>query len=558
MSRLHKSIHKGAAFSGNASDISDDFHSTLSAKLNSLSIQGNAHPALSSNSGSVESRAGSLRSPLSRQESRQNSMLSLLVDPEANESSSNDRSDENSERSGAADSMNSSRDASTKGSTTRTRMKIYTVPDLIRVLGMSSRESTRSGIGKNEREVLFAHLYRMVISSNSEVYMGEIGPNDEDFINLFNLKNSIDNSSTDADGAIVFEWDAWIRCIDAYGCIGVDEVASDVVELVFPMLLKTISQLETVKHKDEIDLAMRKKIDLCIWSFMSLVLFIFYDSENYGMLEHARLFLRFVQNDILEDDGIVSSCLYMVGLALGLAWESGRAVAEFIEDEVLETVKLVLTNKKRKGSKLTAAVLTGLCFELLQKDEGDEAEDGGADDEKENGDQQLNDLAFEEFTTLAAELDMLANEGGKKSGKKGKAAKNVFREVLNTINKTPANDELDAIAVTKSKNIDVRTWFTYIRVQVLRFVLGNELSNWLAKSRDIRGMLKKKRKGAAYSMTGGDDYNYDHGDDVDDDPSTAVGGLTGSRDRKSHKELDKERTKQLQKERRAKEEELNK
>lgn len=549
MSKLHKSIHKGTPFSGNASDISDEFHSTLSAKLSSLSIQGNAHSASSSIPGSAESRAGSLRSPLSRQESRQNSMLSLLVDPEADESISHDQSDGVSTGSGADDSQNNSRNGSTRGSASRTRMKIYTVPDLIHVLGMSARESTRSGIGKNEREILFAHLYRMVISSNSEVYMGEAGANDEDFINLFNLKNSIDNTGSDDEGNIGFEWDAWIRCVDAYGCIGVDEVASDVVELVFPLLLKTICQLESAKNGDDIDLTTKRRIDLCIWSFMSLVLFIFYDSENHGMLEHAKLFLRFIQKDTLEDDGIISSCLYMVGLALGLAWESGRGVKELIEDEVLETIRMILCSKKRKGSKLTAAVLAGLCFELLQKDIDEETEAADSDEE------DTSDFSNEEFTEIAKELDLLANEGGKKSGKKGKVAKNVFREVLNTINRTPDNEELDAIAVSKSKNIDVRTWFTYIRVQVLRFVLGSELSTWLAKSRDMRNMLKKKRKDGKFSSSGGDEYDHNDDDEVVD---TTIGGSAGSRDRKANKDLEKERTKQLNKERRAKEEELSK
>ena len=476
-------------------------------------------------------------------------MLSLLVDPEADESISHDHSDDVSTGSGADDSQNNSRNASTRGSASRTRMKIYTVPDLIHVLGMSARESTRSGIGKNEREILFAHLYRMVISSNSEVYMGEVGANDEDFVNLFNLRNSIDNAASDDEGNIGFEWDAWIRCVDAYGCIGVDEVASDVVELVFPMLLKTICQLETAKNRDEIDLTTRRRIDLCIWSFMSLVLFIFYDSENHGMLEHAKLFLRLIQNDTLEDDGIISSCLYMVGLALGLAWESGRSITELIEDEALEAVRMTLNSKKRKGSKLTAAVLAGLCFELSQKDDD---EDSG--EEREVDKEETDDFSHEEFIAIAKELDLLANEGGKKSGKKGKVAKNVFREVLNTINRAPDNEELDAIAVSKSKNIDVRTWFTYIRVQVLRFVLGSELSNWLAKSKDIRNMLKKKRMDGKFSSSGGDEYNHDDDDDVGD---TSIGGSASSRDRKPNKELEKERTKQLHKERRAKEEELN-
>lgn len=548
MSKLHKSIHKsggnsGTAESGNASSASssDDFYSILTSKLNNLNIQGGTgiteHESLGG-------RSGSLRSPLSRQESRQNSMLSVLIDPESSFDGGNvTGSDTNS------DSLSNSRDGSSAGTVSKLRMKVYTVPDLIKVLGMSSRESTRSGIGKNEREVLFAHLYRMIISINSDIYMGDIGANDEDFGRLFNLKNNL-NLDSGLEDSVEFEWEAWIRCIDAYGCIGVDEVASDVVELVFPMLLKNIGQLQTIKSDEEMSANMIRKIELSIWSFMCLILFIFYDSENHGMLEHVKLFLQFLQNEKIDNwDSITSSCLFMIGVALSLAWESGRNVQDIIEYEVLEMIKLILANNKKKNnSKVTAAVLAGLCFELTTK------EDSGEDEtEEDDGDDEfLND----EFEAIAKELEILANEGSKKAGKKGKTAKNIFRQVLNTITQTTDSEELDAIAISKSKNINVKTWFTYIRLQVLRFVLGNELSNWLAKSKDIRGMLKMRS--VDRSGNSGNDYGFgDDSDDEDTYESGEIGGVlsAGSGDAKSKKDAQKERTKLLNKQRKAKEEE---
>ncbi|KAG0679565.1 hypothetical protein C6P42_005489 [Pichia californica] len=535
MSKLHKSMHKTSSLElGESNDFSatgnssDEFYSILTNKLNNLNIQGANISNLGINS-SNDSRSGSLRSPLSRQESRQNSMLSFIIDPEIEGENSSGLSNEIGEN---ISNSSESRDGSSMKN--KFKVKVYTIPDLINVLNMSSRELTRNRIGQNEIEILLSHLYRMIISINNEVYMGNIGGNDEDFLNLFNIKNLINSDNS-------FLWEVWIRCLTSYGCIEVDEVASEVVESVFPILLKTINEIDNDDEKDY------KKIDLSIWSFMSLILFIFYDSENHGILEHAKLFLHFLQSEKLNNDKVIESCIYMIGISLSLAYESGRFIKDFIQFELLETLKLLLLNNKRKGCKKSVAVLVGFCFELLELDKITDSENDINSDNNE-----VDDFLIEEFDTIASEIEILANEGSKKSGKKGKVAKNVFRQVLNTLNKSSnkddEDDELDAIPISKSKNIDIKTWFTYIRVQILRFVLGNELSSWLAKSKDISGMLKRR---SIESKNNSSFSNENYSDNEEDMGESALSSLSFGG--KSKKEVEKERTKQLHRERRLKE-----
>lgn len=541
MSKLHKSIHKSnkiesvnensTGFQSISSTSNDDFLSILTSKLNNLNIQNS-----NINNSNLESRSGSIKSPLSRQESRQNSILSFIIDPDIN--IDDDSKNINDKVSNASESRENSL------INNKLKLKIYTIPDLIKVLNMSSRELTRNKIGSIEIEILVSHLYRMIISINNEIYLGEIGGNDEDFTNLFHLKNSnYFNFNSNS-----FNWEVWIRCITSYGCIEVDEVASEVVELVFPMLLKLINEIEEIGNIENNDLINFKKIDLSIWSFMSLVLFIFYDSENYGILEHAKLFLHYLQNNSLNDEKIIESCILMIGISLTLAWESNRDFKDFIEFELLEVLRLILINKKRKYCKSSVAALIGLCFELLQNDEEDQ--DGDDDDEEED-----NEFLNDEFRSIASEIETLANEGSKKLGKRGKTAKNIFRQVLNNLNKTEdeENEELDFIVISKSKNINIKTWFTYFRVQIVRFVYGNELNSWLANSKELRNMLKKRIRNNKFSNKLINENISDDDDDNNKDVFDYKANNSSSYNGKSKREIEKERTKQLNKERLLKE-----
>jgi hypothetical protein len=510
----------------------NDFQVMLTNRLQNLTLDETGIDEITTAiANDARSPSSSLRSPLSRQESRQNSLLSLIIDPNDDKENEKDNNNNNDN-----DSNHTSRDGSTNGNKRIVRM--YCIPDLIHVLGLSTRAATRNGIGKLEREMLFAHMYRMIISSNSELYMGSNGCNDEDFQELCGLENNVELEIEN----LGFEWEIWIKCVISYACIGVDEVASDVVSIVFPLLFRIINKLEI----GDLENREFKMVDLSIWSLMSLILFIFYDSENYGMLEHTKLFLNYLSNDKTENDEIISGCLYMIGLTLSLAWESGRKVKNLIEDEVLEVIKLTLNNKKRKNSKIAAAVLAGLCFELTN--------DEDQEDEKEEEQEEIdNTFLNDEMEIIKKDIEILANEGAKKAGKKGKIAKNIFREVFDTLNESSnsANFELDAIPVTKTKNITVNTWFAYIRVQILRFVLGNELSNWMAKSRDIRNMLKKSIKNGNIIYN---PYEVDMDEENENELNSAIDRESG--DYKSKKDLEKERTKRLAKQRRVKEEQL--
>lgn len=118
------------------------------------------------------------------------------------------------------------------------KLKIYTIHDLINILTKSTtRSGTRNRIGTVEREILLGQLYKMIISVKNEIYFEDLGPNEEDFIDLISFKPN--------DG---FEFDAWIRCITSYGCVGVDDVASIVVDEVFNKLLRIVMDTENDKY----------------------------------------------------------------------------------------------------------------------------------------------------------------------------------------------------------------------------------------------------------------------------------------------------------------------
>lgn len=514
----------------------DDFTTMLMQRLQKMNIESDGIEG-GNQIVESESRSASVRSPLSRVESRQNSVLSTIINPREENGNV-----ENNNRSGSSNLSDR-------------RGKVYGIEDIIQALGYSSRVATRYGIGHGERELLYAHLYRMIISNNSEIYMGEIGANDEDFTKLVEMVNNIDVGGETGE-VLGFEWEAWMRCVVAYGCVGVDEVASEVVDLVFPLLFKIVGQLELDLKDEEESFQLSqlelKKIDVAIWSIMSLMLFIFHDSENYGMLEHTKLFLQYLANEKLENELVITACLDLVALTLTLAWGSGRDIRELVEDQVLETIKLILVNKKRKSeSKSAASALAGLCFELInyEKDAKDENDDNGSEDEDDYDYQFMND----EFDIIKSEIERLANEGAKKAGKKSKNAKSILRQAADTLNKVKDIGELDSIATSKSKSITITSWFTYIRVQVLRFVLGNELSNWLSRSRDIRRMLKMSRKSdnSSYSFKGDDDFDLDDEDNGDEGLSRRAFSSAGSG--KTKKEVQKERTILINRSRRMKE-----
>lgn len=522
-----------------------DFQTMLSNRLENLSLSSSSgndtsapNSANSADDNNIESRAASLKSnsrsdsrsgsvknPLSRLESRQNSVLSILINPK--------------DESYDTDATNASQNQDL-------RFKIYNISDLIKSLKtISLRSSVRKNIGSLEKEIILSHLYRMIVSNN-ENFNNEFGFNEIDFMDILNIDISKLGS---------FEWDLWIKCIVSYSCIGVDDVANDVINELFPQLLKNIDKIKECGDAaggDDLDGNAQHIIDYSIWSFMSLLLFIFFKSENYKILQNAKIFLYFLQIENLPDK-IVSDCIYSIGLCLSLAWESNRIleVREFIEDEVLEIIKILLNNKQLKNSQIAISVLAGLCFEIITSIDTDEDED---------------DMSFiyEEFDIITLDIEQLSNEGTKKTGKKEKGAfkdtKNIYKYVLNILTKQQnAGDdedtEFESISITKNKNLKITSCFSYIRFQILKFVFGNQLHNWILNSRDVKGMLKMSIKNSSYSVN--DDYDVDYDDDLDDDLSNDALKFRDSGDFKSKKDLEKERTKRLNKLRKVKEDELN-
>ena len=515
MSNLRRDIYKGSISTEKTGNTNDDFNLIFNQRLNNyLNNENNEF---------IEQRNNSLKSILSKTESRQNSLLSNLIDPI-------DSSDNESDRNNSSNYN-----------------KLYDIDEIIKTLTSSSRLSTRLGIGQIEREILLSHLYRMTISSNNEIYFGINGPNEADLLSLINSFKSSGGEES-SDGILSFEWEIWLRCIISYSCMGNEEVSSEVIEYVLPLLFKIISKLDS-SEGEPVSIIEYKKIDLSIWSLMSCILFIYFNSENYGIIEYTKIFLNYISNDLIIDDNIIKSSLFMVGISLSLAWESGRNVDELIEDQILETIKLVLVNKKHKiETKMVASVIVGLCYDIIEFNKKIKKEQ---ESEKDTTDEEY-EFINEQFELIKGEIQTLSNEGSKKIGKKGKDAKNIFKQVLNTMNNSSDDDdELDSIKISKSKNLKVSSWFSYIRIQVLKFILGSELSNWLNKSRDIKNMLKMTIKSS-------NNYSYNYNNEEDDEEDGEIDNGLGFNKLSVNNggKSDKERTIQINKERRAKEEKM--
>ncbi|TID30803.1 hypothetical protein CANINC_000719 [Pichia inconspicua] len=426
----------------------DDFTSAFAARL-SLDVDSDSRSgslrSIISRQDSIKSplRQDSVKSPLSRQDSRANTTLTKLID---------------------------------------TTDPIITIPHVLQTLSLSTRSATRNSIGHNEREILLAHLYRMIISPSWEIYMGPYGANDEDFALLVSLHSTADSS---------FEWETWLHCTVSYACVAIDEVATDVVDSLFPILLSQITPEEP-----------NKRMESALWAFMACLLFVYHGAENHGMLQHAATFAHYA--DIINDDASHSACIYTVALALSLAAEGGREVNG---TELIESIRLTLELKGKNQSKLAAAVLAGVLHEV---------------------DHDL------DFSLIKQALQPLLNEGTRKAGKKGKFAKNLFNDVYNSLNNNSTEIELRL----KNKTINVSTWSAYVRVQILQFVFTNETNAWLSRSREIRDMLKVR--------FGDEEEDEEEGYNDEDDDEVVGQTFTSSIERKV---LDKERSIKLKKER---------
>lgn len=456
----------------------EDFSTALAARL-SLNIAEN-QGSTSDPPSRHASRSGSIR--LSRQDSRANTMLKRIVDDGRNSNSvAGSNGDDSSANTSANGEINNA---------------FITIPNLLNTLSLSTRSATRSGIGHTEREVLLSHLYRMIISPASETYMGPIGPNDEDFATLISLHATADSR---------FEWEAWLRCAVSYACVGIDDVASDVVDLLFPLLLAKITPEEPTD-----------RMESAVWSFMACLLFVYHGAENHGMLHHAAVFAQHADT-VIANDSVQAACLYTVALALSLAWEGGRDMHDVV-DSLIDSVSLTLASKGRGKSKVAAAILAGVLHEVNPDND---------------------------YTEITQTLEPLANEGTRKAGKKGKLAKNVFKDVKNSI--TNESTEIDSLRLSKTKTIRMSTWSAYVRMQVLRFVFAAETNAWIGRSREIRSMLKVRVLGD--DNNDDDDDDEDDNDDLDDFDDAQVTSRHTPVDSYERKMLEKERSVKLKKER---------
>lgn len=460
MSKLQKSVMK--------QNSSLDFTAELNSKLNQLTIS----PPSNANGNSQSNKAiNSIKtpvspsSPLSRQESRQNSLISTIINPD----------DENNQQPD----------------------EIFGIDQLISSLSVSNKLK----LTVSEREIILSHLYRMLINDPNDVYLSSDGLHDELFLEVFNLSPPESNS---------FQWNVWLRCLLAMVCIDIDSIGDEVIGRFLPYLLKfTLNVLNGGSKTDDIDFNVEA---LKLKSFSICLLIIYHQGENHSMLKNVAMMMLLLQSDLELPNVMVSSICDVLSVSLGLAFDSGRDCNDIIfgtldDVSLLELIDILLVERKSNKalmSKLTQ--LTTVCFECV------------------NFDENIN--VQEEFEPLWDKIKEFNNQGVKKVGKSS-AASSQSPNVTSLCLKFMIDDKkviFTSFPLSKTKFIKVKSMIIYTRLELLKFILLGHVRVWLTKNSDMRDMLKLNPNNHSSSANADNDGRDDSDDedfgfDTDDENS---------------------------------------
>lgn len=440
MSKLQKSVLRGN---------NGDFAAELSAKLGQVSLgQAQAVQALKSPS--------SPSSPLSRQESRQNSLISVILNPEGDEESS----------SGSSSGLD-----------------IYGVDQLVSSLAVSNKLK----LSANEKDIILSHLYRMLIN-DSQVYLGANGIYDQLFLDVFALCPP---------GG--YQWHVWIRCLCAMVCVDVDSIGDEVVTVFFPYLLKwSMNIVNGGEQTDNVDFQLE---GVKLKAFALCLLVLYHQGQNHSMLKNVAMMLLLLESDTELPDNVLEGVCDVLGISLGLAFEAGRDCNDVIfgtPDDVglLEVLEMLLTEREaNRDLTVKLASLLALCHECVNRDE-----DTGADEDQ-----------LAQFDTIIDTISEYNNQGARKLGKNQKETKNMLSLCLKSLQGSD-NVVFDQLPLTKTKFIKIKSLIAYYRLESLKFALQGNVRSWVTKNRDLREMLKPRSSTQEASR---DDSDSDTEDDDD-------------------------------------------
>lgn len=444
MSKLQKSVLKQQQ-----QQQQSDFSADLNAKLSQLTLnQSQAVQNLKSPT--------SPSSPLSRQESRQNSMISVILNPDEDDD--------------------------------QPQTEIYGIDQLISSLTISNKLK----LSMNERDFILSHLYRMLINDPSDIYLSSNGVHDQLFLDVFNLLPSE-----------TYQWQVWIRSLCAMICIDIDSIGDEVVSRFLPYLLKwTLNVINGGEQtSDEVNF---KFESIKLKAFALSLLIIYHSSENHSMLKNVAMMMLLLQSDVELTDDMIDSICDVIGVSLGLAFESGRNCNEIIFGTVddiglLELLEMLLTERdQNKDLRLKLSTLVTLCHECVNKDTLEE-------------DQML------EFDPLIEIIEQFNNQGVKKQGKNQKDSKSLISLCIKSIKHDDSKIIFDQLPLTKTKFIKIKSMIVYYRLESLKFALLGNVRLWITKNKDLRDILKLSSSNSSSRGGDSDDDDDDNDDDDDDD-----------------------------------------
>ena len=427
-----------------------------------------------------------LRSPtfgaLSREESRNNSVIGSIIEEEL----------------GSVSGVNSSESRSASV-ITNDGVRIYDVQDMIEALNRP-----RNKINTESRLFLLGEGYKMLIRHPDTVDV-----NEQDMEQLIGF---IKAAKSDKESLLA------IRFAAAYAATDSDEVGTQVMDELVPILYRTVFDFNQSSFLRS----------FCIIAYFSLLLVIFDGSDCYSISESANDFLDLIEpyenaNDTNEDKAggtgtvenedqskygwdLVANSINGIGIVLSLLYKSGKSdVNELIQD-YLPRVTPFLGEEFPKNVHKAACILMGLMYEIYDFKSGSSA----------TADDGLDEGPYYNVSELEESINQLVRDSNKKVGKRSKKeVRSIYREVLNTIisaqeratrQKEGLADDIDdeeremdrlsrkaavisKFAISKTKQLPIKSWFAFLRLIHLKYLFDTELSQHLLSFREVREFL---------------------------------------------------------------------
>ncbi|GME75826.1 unnamed protein product [Ambrosiozyma monospora] len=315
------------------------------------------------------------RVTLNREESRANSVIGSIIDPEdEDDSTATSRANSNNSGSGAGG------------------VRVYDVGDVIAALAERSRGKK---LDATSRQVLLGELFKLVIKPGSADAV-----NENDLVKLIGfLKSALSRvgdgtgSDGDDDSEGMLEVLLSLRCCVAYACSDSDEVGTFVIDQLFPLLLGkvfnnnadglgTAVSSAAVASGDGSDMGTDVKgasngenighssiVSNFIVSYFALMLVVFDDSNCYGLEENVDHFMELAESlthGQSNEEDILSNSFHGIAVVLTLIHKAGRksTVNRLVQD-TLPRLLAFLGNEYPKKVHNSVAVLIGLMYEIF-------------------------------------------------------------------------------------------------------------------------------------------------------------------------------------------------